>query len=113
MIDVPDSTCPETYEWLFHLTYPYDAAKDSPENLREAWDGYVKQLGGPLREAFSAAAEHGTLVCDRVGHWPSVAWDNLRGLVTLAGDAAHPMTYRALPIPLTLPQHPHGLRSLD
>ena len=84
----------ETWEWLFHLTYPYNAEDAAPENLREVWDKYSNDLGSPLREPFLAAPELSPLVCDRVGHWPTLQWDDWDGRVTLAGDAAHPMTYR-------------------
>lgn len=30
----------------------------------------------------------------RLSYWKPVPWDNRGGLVTLAGDAAHPMTFR-------------------
>jgi hypothetical protein len=30
----------------------------------------------------------------RLSYWPTEAWDNHNGTVTLIGDAAHPMTFR-------------------
>jgi 2-polyprenyl-6-methoxyphenol hydroxylase-like FAD-dependent oxidoreductase len=31
---------------------------------------------------------------NRLSYWPTEQWDNHNGTVTLAGDAAHPMTFR-------------------
>lgn len=31
---------------------------------------------------------------NRLSYWPTEPWDNRNSTVTLAGDAAHPMTFR-------------------
>lgn len=94
--DVPDESRPETWVWMFSYTWRDDSGKDikDPEEIRKMWDKWNPLLGEPFKSAFTSAREHVTLWCDRVGQWPTVAWDNRKGRVTLAGDAAHPMTYR-------------------
>ncbi|KAG8531886.1 uncharacterized protein KY384_003522 [Bacidia gigantensis] len=94
--DIPDENRPETWVWLFHLTYPYDANRESLTDaieIRKIWDDFSHKLASPLQDAFLSAAERSTLLTDRLGDWPTVTWDNWGGSVTLAGDAAHPMTY--------------------
>ena len=97
--DVPDKARPETWIWMLSFTWRRDSKQgdivDSAE-IRKIWNGYAEILGEPLRDAFITAPDKSTLWCDRVGQWPTVAWDNHYGRVTLAGDAAHPMTYRKI-----------------
>lgn len=96
--DVPDANRPETWVWMSSYTWRDDSKNDITDavEIRKIWDKWSDKLCEPLRAAFLAAPENSTLWCDRVGQWPTVAWDNRQGRVTLAGDAAHPMTYRSL-----------------
>jgi hypothetical protein len=53
-----------------------------------------KTFGSPFKEVFTTVPE-GTMVWhNRLSYWPTKSWDSRSGLVTLAGDAAHPMTFR-------------------
>jgi hypothetical protein len=53
-----------------------------------------KTFGSPFKEVFTTVPE-GTMVWhNRLSYWPTKSWDSRNGLVTLAGDAAHPMTFR-------------------
>jgi len=57
----------------------------------------------PLRSIFQSIPDGTTAWHNRLSLWPTQPWDNRSGTVTLAGDAAHPMTFRAYhlpPIPL-------------
>lgn len=83
------------------FTWRYDREDDvtDPAEIRKIWDDWSSKLGEPLRAAFFAAPSTSTIWCDRVGQWPTIAWENMQGRVTLAGDAAHPMTYRKPSIP--------------
>lgn len=77
--------------WRHPIT---DAVPSEPAEIRTTWDAMSRLLFEPLRSVFLAAGETGTLGCERLAQWPTVAWDNRQGRITLAGDAAHPMTYR-------------------
>lgn len=94
--DVPDPDKPETWQWMYSLTWP---DKDSPtpagrEEIRKSWLFHAEKLAEPFRSAYLEIAPTATIWCDRLAEWRTEAWDNRNGRVTLAGDAAHPMTYR-------------------
>lgn len=93
--DVPSSD-PSTWRWMLHFTWRHTSSDSvtDPVEIKRIWDQNGLKLAEPLRSAFLAAPESSTLWCDRVAQWPTVPWDNRQGRVTLAGDAAHPMTYR-------------------
>lgn len=65
-----------------------------PVEIRKVYEEWSHKLAEPFRTPYLAAPEYSPIWCDRLGQWPTIAWDNMRGRVTLAGDAAHPMTYR-------------------
>lgn len=82
---------------MFSLTWPED--EDSPvpagtDAIKRAWVSRAEMLAEPFRSAYLAVAPYGTIWCDRLAEWRTEPWDNRNGRVTLAGDAAHPMTYR-------------------
>jgi len=57
----------------------------------------------PFRSIFQSIPDGTTAWHNRLSLWPTQPWDNRSGTFTLAGDAAHPMTFRAYhlpPIPL-------------
>jgi hypothetical protein len=56
-----------------------------------------KAFGSPFKEAFLTIPEGTMAWHSRLSYWPTRRWDNKNGLVTLAGDAAHPMTFRKSP----------------
>ncbi|KAI4146508.1 MAG: hypothetical protein LQ341_002060 [Variospora aurantia] len=93
--DVPHATKPETWKWMYSLTWP---DKDSPtpagpEAIRQNWLSRSEKLAEPYRSAYLAIAPTAKIWCDRLAQWPTERWDNRNGRVTLVGDAAHPMTY--------------------
>lgn len=70
----------------------------TPAEIRNAWDHWAELLADPFRSALLSLPQDAVIWRERLSQWPTVAWDNIdRGSVTLAGDAAHPMTFRKLP----------------
>lgn len=48
----------------------------------------------PYKQALQAIPDDTLCWHNRLSYWPTQPWDNRNGTVTLAGDAAHPMTFR-------------------
>jgi hypothetical protein len=48
----------------------------------------------PFNAIFQSIPEDSGAWHNRLSYWPTEAWDNHNGTVTLIGDAAHPMTFR-------------------
>ena len=65
-----------------------------PAEIRKAWNEKSETLTEPFRSALLSLPDDAVIWCERLSQWPTIAWDNKKGSVTLAGDAAHPMTYR-------------------
>ncbi len=64
------------------------------DNILPAMYERGKAFGYPFNEAFATIPE-GTMVWhNRLSLWPTKPWDSRGGRVTLAGDAAHAMTFR-------------------
>lgn len=80
-----------------------------PEAIRKEWIYWAQKLTEPFRAAYLAVAEDesSTLWCDRLAEWRTTEWDNRGGRVSLAGDAAHPMTYRESPSSITFSSNPN------
>lgn len=71
-------------------------ALNTPQEIRKAWDPHAEQFAEPFRSAMLSLSRDTVIWSERLAQWPTVKWENSRGPVTLAGDAAHPMTYRKL-----------------
>ena len=54
-----------------------------------------KLLGPPYNEVYTNMVNVTKAWHSRLSSWPTKSWEG-GGLVTLAGDAAHPMTFREL-----------------
>lgn len=62
--------------------------------IRKAWNENSEKMAEPFRSALLSLPDDAVIWCERLSQWPTIGWDNKQGSVTLAGDAAHPMTYR-------------------
>ena len=104
--DVEDPSAPETWTLFMYVSWPWTAEQ---QNDSKTWTNKQKleqlqKLAVDFADPFKSAAEW--LSADQtVWHYgmtewdPSLeghSWENHGGRVTLAGDAAHPMTYRKL-----------------
>ena len=96
----PDRERPESWTWSPTVTFRHeigDEGLNTPADIRRAWDHFAENHAEPFRSALLSLPGDEELWCERLAQWPTVKWDRSgRGSVTLAGDAAHPMTYREL-----------------
>ena len=96
---VPDTERPETWTWSPTLTLRHEGGREgltTPAEIRSVWDQYAEKFAEPFRSAMLSLPRDAAIWCERLAQWPTVRWEKSGGLVTLAGDAAHPMTYRKL-----------------
>ncbi|KUL86963.1 hypothetical protein ZTR_05766 [Talaromyces verruculosus] len=83
-------------EWKFQIQHcwwgpPYlDDLKD-PKTRLEFYKTRCSKMCEPFRTAGVALPEDEILPIDQSQQWAPIEWDNQRGTVTLAGDAAHSM----------------------
>ena len=80
---------------MLHLGWRFEVSEPLPstEEAKRQWTERSSKLVEPFRSMFLGVQGDPEYSCDRTAHWPTVAWNNRQGTVTLAGDAAHPMTY--------------------
>jgi len=88
---------PKDWQWMMMQTWRSDEdsglrGKDKEAERLETWYRMGREFGPPFDEVFSSMHPHSPIWHNRLGYWPTKPWDG-KGLVTLAGDAAHPMTF--------------------
>jgi 2-polyprenyl-6-methoxyphenol hydroxylase-like FAD-dependent oxidoreductase len=96
--NVPDPSDPST--WYFQLLTSWrtslrdlsDEENDSEGRLKVLKE-LTADLAEPRRSAIAWVPEGTHVPRDRLAYWSPVPWDHHGGRVTLAGDAAHAMTY--------------------
>lgn len=93
-LNVHDPEHPE--DWVFHH-FMNLWSSEKPSLDPKARMGHFKELTLDYNEPFASAArlveDDIFIPYDRIKYWAKpVLWDNRGGRVTLAGDAAHPMT---------------------
>lgn len=64
------------------------------DKIHAEWYERGKTFGAPFKDMFLDTPKDTTVWHNRLSYWPTQHWDSRGGLVTLAGDAAHPMTFR-------------------
>lgn len=95
LLDMPHPNKPET--WIFYVlaSWPkqtredFDNSGDRLQRLRDR----MADWGEPHKSAVDWIPEGTQVANDSLRCWVPKAWDNHGGKVTLAGDAAHTMTF--------------------
>jgi 2-polyprenyl-6-methoxyphenol hydroxylase-like FAD-dependent oxidoreductase len=95
LLDKPDLDKPET--WIFYLlvTWPIETQedRDNPENRLERLRARMDGWADPYKSAVAWLRDDIPIRADQLRIWHPKPWDNRGGRVTLAGDAAHSMTF--------------------
>jgi 2-polyprenyl-6-methoxyphenol hydroxylase-like FAD-dependent oxidoreductase len=85
-------------EWTFMIMQTWISEHDLPglkgpkivEDMKERGRLFAE----PFNALFQSMPEDSRSWHSRLSYWPTEAWDNCNGTLTLIGDAAHPMTFR-------------------
>jgi 2-polyprenyl-6-methoxyphenol hydroxylase-like FAD-dependent oxidoreductase len=113
ILDADQAEYPETWRFCFYVGYQCSIEeqdkKATPRHRLQEAKQMVKDhgIGDPLKSVYEWVRDDTeTVYYTKVANWdpslPQHKWDNHDGLVTLAGDACHPMTYRKLINPVCL-----------
>lgn len=104
MHDAPDSEDPSSWTFFFYISWyssleEQEATKDWTDAQRLAQQKeFAKDFCDPWKSALEWTPDDAPVWYVRLTDWdPGLEghrWDNHNGLVTLVGDAAHPMTYQ-------------------
>ena len=93
--DVPDPEDPAN--WRFQVVTSWlgkqDDSLDTAGRLAQVKQK-VSTMCEPFRSAVMWMPDDTKITYDKMAYWIPILWDNHDGRVTLAGDAAHPMTPR-------------------
>lgn len=101
--DVPDPSDPESWVFFHYISFPEPRDQISKDKSTAEHIAHQKELAkayaDPFKSAFEWLADDSpTAWYGKLQHWdpgaPEHRWDNKGGRVTLAGDAAHPMTFQ-------------------
>ncbi|KAI4118670.1 MAG: hypothetical protein LQ345_001325 [Seirophora villosa] len=100
--DAPDPSDPESWVFFHYISFPEPRDQISKKSTAEHvvhQKQLAREYADPFRSAFDwLADDSATAWYGKLQHWdpgdPAHAWDGKGGRVTLAGDAAHPMTFQ-------------------
>jgi hypothetical protein len=92
--DVPDPDNPAT--WSFQLQTTWHKGQDDVTSLANL-KAKATTFAEPFRSANLWIPEGTPIYENKLSYWNPIPWDDRNGRITLAGDAAHPMTFRKLP----------------
>ncbi|TFK46524.1 FAD/NAD(P)-binding domain-containing protein [Heliocybe sulcata] len=93
--DVPNPEDQRSWQFVISVTRKMPVqGKDYDQPSRLA---IVKEIAAqcsePFRSAFMSLPDSHPVWHVKLSYWAPLPWDNRSGRITLAGDAAHPMTY--------------------
>jgi len=81
--------------WATDRTVDHDALSKDNDLLLADVRKRSEHLAYPFKDMIAAIPRDAKIwYYDHMNYWPTKAWDNRGGRVTLAGDAAHTMTFR-------------------
>ncbi|KFX91652.1 hypothetical protein O988_07645 [Pseudogymnoascus sp. VKM F-3808] len=89
--DVPDPDDPAT--WSFQLQVTSHKGEDNVLSL-ENHKKKAETFAEPFRSANLWIPEGTPIIENKISYWIPIPWDDRNGRITLAGDAAHPMTFQ-------------------
>ena len=96
--DKPDVEKPESWTFYILATWPRGEGEDHADehkNMLEVLREKTKDWADPYKSAVELLPNDVTAKSLPLKIWaPSERWNNHIGMITLAGDAAHTMTYR-------------------
>ncbi len=100
--DAPDPEDPESWVFFHYISFyePRDSiSTKTPREHIQHQKELAKEYADPFKSAFEWLADDNTTAWyGKMQHWdpgdPDHGWDNRGGRATLAGDAAHPMTFQ-------------------
>jgi hypothetical protein len=94
--NVPDPNDPATWSFQLQTTsHKREGDVISLENLKKKAETFAE----PFRSANLWIPEGTPIHENKLSYWIPVPWDDHNGRITLAGDAAHPMTFRTFLLP--------------
>jgi len=130
--EVPDPEKPETWTFFHYISFPepHDETTQKTTAERVAHQkALAKHFADPFKSVFEWMPDDtSTAWYGKLQHWDPLAagnrWENRGGRVTLAGDAAHPMTFQrgqglnhaitdALKLVQAVERHWHGENEFD
>ncbi|KAJ5191485.1 uncharacterized protein N7498_010470 [Penicillium cinerascens] len=99
--DGDDSEHPENWIFFHYISFPEPRDEVNNRTMREHvlhQKELARQFVDPWRSVFEWMPEDSEVWYSKLRNWdpslPEHKWDNRQGRVTLAGDAAHPMTFQ-------------------
>jgi 2-polyprenyl-6-methoxyphenol hydroxylase-like FAD-dependent oxidoreductase len=95
LLDKPEITKPET--WIFYILVTWLIAtkedEENSENRLERLRAHMDGWADPYKSVVDWLPDDVVIKPDQLRIWHPKPWDNHKGSVTLAGDAAHSMTF--------------------
>ncbi|CZS88231.1 uncharacterized protein RCO7_01190 [Rhynchosporium graminicola] len=95
-MSIHDCSSSDPAEWTWMLMQTWRSDEETGlhgDNILPAMYERGKTFGYPFNEVFATIPPGTPVWHNRLRYWPTKPWDSRGGLVTLAGDAAHPMTF--------------------
>jgi 2-polyprenyl-6-methoxyphenol hydroxylase-like FAD-dependent oxidoreductase len=95
LLDKPDLERPETWVFYVLVTWPIDCKEDEENapNRLERLRAKIEGWADPYKSVVEWLSEDISIGADQLRIWHPKKWDNRDGRATLAGDAAHSMTF--------------------